>query len=275
MQAWTVRSPEGLVLRQELAGVGSRMLAGLIDLSVLFISVIVLLLLLRWALAGLQMGEAAPADLPGLLLGILIGGILLLPAAYQFVFEWWWDGQTLGKRALGLRVRDLHAASPSVGKLLVRALFVPLDLFLMVPIPIGLILIGALPLAQRLGDLAAGTVVLREGKRWSTRGVARLEITQPVLKLDPGLAARFSARDAAFLRRLLERGEALPRTELGAEERRSLYVATARELAQRIGVHEFQDARQVLEELHQFLEQHQALEQPQSLQQQRQPARKP
>jgi uncharacterized RDD family membrane protein YckC len=255
MQTWSVRGPEGLTLRQDLAGAGSRMLAGLVDLALLVLVVLMVIL----ALAGFQQ------QLPGFLnafgdlaIGMALGGMLLTPVLYGFLFEWWWDGQTPGKRLLGLRVRDLDAAEPALGKLLVRALFRPLDILLMVPIPIGLILIAVLPLGQRLGDLAAGTIVVRESRR-KTPAVAShraqqrwSELPDKVLKLEPAFAARFQPHEVAFLRALLERGERAGR-ELGDVARRDLYIATALEFAARVGTHEFADARRVLFELDLFL----------------------
>lgn len=257
MQTWRVHSPEGLVLRQDLAGAGSRMIAGLVDLALLVLALIVLI-----------MGIAGSARLipeffssaSNFLLGLVVGGLLLSPILYSLFFELAWDGQTPGKRLLGLRVRDLDGASPNAGKLLLRALFRPLDILLLVPVPIGLILVAVLPLGQRLGDLAAGTIVIREnraraiiratlGQRWS-------QMPHRQLKLEPALAARFSARDVAFLRTLLDRGEEAGRRELSEEARRRLYVETAREFGARIGLREFADARLVLEELAAFLDEH-------------------
>lgn len=255
MQIWSVRGPEGLTLRQDLAGAGSRMLAGLVDLGLLVLVVLLILL----ALAGFN--QLLPGFLNAfgdLAIGMALGGVLLTPVLYGFLFEWWWDGQTPGKRLLGLRVRDLDAAEPAPGKLLVRALFRPLDILLMVPIPIGLILIAVLPLGQRLGDLAAGTIVVRESRRKApaaenNRAQQRWsELPDKVLKLEPAFAARFQPHEVAFLRALLERGERAGR-ELGDLARRDLYVETAREFAARVGTHEFADARRVLFELDLFL----------------------
>jgi uncharacterized RDD family membrane protein YckC len=257
MQTWQVHSSEGLVLRQDLAGAGSRMIAGLVDLA---LQVTALLLLIIGVAGGASLIPQFLSAATDFALGILMGGILLSPVLYSLLFELAWDGQTPGKRLLGLRVRDLDGAAPGFGKLLLRALFRPLDILLLVPLPIGLILVAVLPLGQRLGDLAAGTIVIREnrsrpilratpGQRWS-------QMPQRQLKLEPALAARFSARDVAFLRALLDRGEEAGRRELSEEARRRLYVETARALGARIGVHEFQDARLVLEELAAFLDEH-------------------
>jgi uncharacterized RDD family membrane protein YckC len=255
MQTWSVRGPEALTLRQDLAGAGSRMLAGLVDLALLVLAVLALLLALA-AINRLLPGSLN--DFGALAIGMVLGGMLLAPVLYGFLFEWWWDGQTPGKRLLGLRVRDLDAAEPAPGRLLVRALFRPLDMLLMVPIPIGLVLIAVLPLGQRLGDLAAGTIVVRESrrkapKRDATGAPARWsELPDKVLKLEPAFAARFQPQDVAFLRALLERGERAG-CELGDVARRELYVETAREFAARVGTHEFADARRVLFELDLFL----------------------
>ncbi len=250
---WITHTTEGIGLRQELAGAGSRMLAALIDLSLL-------LLMLFAALLALMLGTSLdPLGAGDFVLGLVVGGWLLLLVGYFTFFELAWNGQTPGKRALGLAVRSLDGGPASALQSLLRNAFVPIDLFLDVPLPLGFLLVAALPLSQRLGDLAAGTMVVRlarggrafEPEPWPDERWSKLE--RRVLPLAPALAARFTRADQAFLRRLLARAEPLSSTDLEFQARRRLYLASAREMCARIGVERFDDARVVLRELYLFL----------------------
>ena len=139
---------------------------------------------------------------------------------------------------------------PSTLALLLRALVWPLDVFLSVPAPIGLILIAATPKHQRLGDLAAGTLVMRTPRNdaviepWPTESWSTL--TLRTLPLTLGLSARLSSHDLEFLRRLLTR------TDLDPEERRKLFIDTARHYSSLLDLGPFEDARIALKELYLF-----------------------
>ena len=126
--------------------------AALIDLVPLIILFIVL---------GLALGEGESSDDSA---GITLEGgsallYFLLTLAYYVVTEAAW-GATLGKRALGLVVRRVDGGRASFGQVLGRNVLRIVDglpfLYLL-----GLIVMVATPRRQRLGDLAAGTVVVK------------------------------------------------------------------------------------------------------------------
>ncbi|MDP6518775.1 MAG: RDD family protein, partial [Planctomycetota bacterium] len=156
MATLTITTPEGLTLRQEIAGGGSRFVAALLD--GLLLGTLWLLVLL----GALGLAELDPTGLGRFAAGLATGGVILIAVGYQFVFQQLWNGQTPGKRALGLRVKDQYGHPASKFQLLMRSLLWVVDVVAMVPISVGLYLIILTPRHQRLGDLAAGTVVLRE-----------------------------------------------------------------------------------------------------------------
>lgn len=252
MALWITHTAEGVDLRQDLAGAGSRALAAAFDLTILvaLLLVVLLTLTLTASLDGTGAG--------GFLLGLVFGGMLLFLVAYWTVFELLWGGQTPGKRMLRLQVRSLDGGPVQPLQVLLRNAFVLLDLFLFMPLPLGFLLAAATPLSQRLGDLAAGTMVVRlprerpalrepwPGERWSA-------LQTRVLPLSPALAARFTRADTAYLRNLLARCEPVVLSELEPAVRRKLYVEAAREFGARVGVERFEDARVVLRELYLFL----------------------
>lgn len=143
-----VETPEHVVLDYEIAGAGSRTLAAAAD----------------WLVIGvLAMGATLAMGLwkrggSTWLTAILVLVVYAIVWGYFTCFEGLRNGQTPGKRALGIRViRDTgHAVTFSDAA--ARNLLLPLDLFGM----LGLFLIAIHPRAKRLGDMVAGTVVVRD-----------------------------------------------------------------------------------------------------------------
>ncbi len=237
-----VETSEGLRLRHPLAGAGSRSAAAAFDFAVVGVAFAIVVL------AGYLLSEALGfgAIVPWLLLGgaplVLIG----LRVAQQAA----WNGQTLGKRLLGLRVVSGDGYPASVFQLVMRELLILVDI-LTVPIYLGVLLIQLGAKRQRLGDLAANTVVLRvppEASKFQPfAGQTWAQLEPKTLPLTPGFAARFGPEDLDILRELWTR------RNMRLEERRSLFVTAARHYAQRLGVDSYDDARTLLKELYLFL----------------------
>ena len=149
-----LETPERVDLTVDLAGVGSRTLAFLIDW---------LLLVAVTVISVLIFASTSPAT--GTFAVVLVMIVLFVLWWFYFVlFEMAWDGQTPGKRLLGLRVRKVGGYPIGWPEALIRNfLRVLIDLFLFW-IPIGLPVMIGTRRSQRIGDLAAGTVVVREGR---------------------------------------------------------------------------------------------------------------
>jgi uncharacterized RDD family membrane protein YckC len=245
-----LKTPEGIALRYEIAGAGSRFAAGACDALVVGLAYFIVL-------AGTALiVNVDPSGLSEVVWGILLGGLPLVLILYHFGFHALWRGQTPGKRVLGLRVTSSDGNPPSTSQNLLRSLLWPIDVFLPVPLPcfglLGLVVITLSRRRQRLGDMVAGTLVLRDpagpeesrepfvGQLWS-------ELPEKTLSLDPGLAARFGDRDLALLRKLLTRHG------LRLEERRKLFESAARFYAQRIGLSEVGNPATTIRELYLFL----------------------
>jgi uncharacterized RDD family membrane protein YckC len=184
-----VATPERVSFSYETANLGSRFVAQLIDLAVL------LGMLLGLSGVAVAIGiwtndETVPALL------LLIGGFAIF-WGYFIVSEAVWSGQTLGKRALRLRAVDVRGGPIGVGQALIRNLVRPID-FLPAYYLIGAIAIFVSERNQRLGDLAAGTVVVRERQAVSLRD---LEARAPTGA--PGSPARWGRRLEPQLRRFV------------------------------------------------------------------------
>ncbi|MCK6507139.1 RDD family protein [Myxococcota bacterium] len=145
-------------LAMPVATLGARMAAQWLDLALLSVGLAAV-----WAGTLGAMAGAAVAD-DSLVPWILAAGVLataLLQWGYFFAFELAWRGQTPGKRALGLRVVTLEGTPPGAVACMVRNLLRLLDA-LPGPYGVGVLAVYLGGGAQRLGDMAAGTVVVRD-----------------------------------------------------------------------------------------------------------------
>src|SRR5271154_2148015 len=152
--------PEEIDLQVELANVGSRTLAILVDISVGG-----LVLFIVYTLTMLLAHNVADDWLTRLSSNALKTTLMLLIFGFQWVyfnlFEWIWNGQTPGKRLLNLRVIKVDGSPVSGIDVLLRNLSRPIDTLGPMGL-IGLVMIFVSRKAQRLGDLMARTLVIHE-----------------------------------------------------------------------------------------------------------------
>jgi uncharacterized RDD family membrane protein YckC len=150
-----IETPEHVVFEYELAGPGSRMVAALVDAMLVGLGLLTILILV-WAATS---GDVLFTGPWAIAVGAVAAFALLF--GYPIFFEIWWKGQTPGKRSVGLRViqEGGYALSPSV--VIVRNLLRVVD-FLPGAYVLGLTVMILHPRSCRIGDLVAGTLVIRE-----------------------------------------------------------------------------------------------------------------
>ena len=157
----TIHTPEQIALEFTLAGAGSRFLALAID-TMLQLIVIASILLLFAAGAWMRLLGVASAGTWMQAAGIIFGFVVYY--GYFTFFEAIWTGQTPGKRIVGLRVVSLSGRPIAPFDAILRNLLRIID-----QIPgiyaVGIVSIMVTSRSQRLGDLAAGTVVVVEESR--------------------------------------------------------------------------------------------------------------
>lgn len=146
-------TPERVSFRLETAGLGSRFAAQLVDGLALFG------ILAALGLASAGLGALLSNGQLALLAFVVLGFLTFW--AYWIVPEALWSGQSLGKLALHLRVVDAGGGPLTVGQAIVRNLLRIVD-FLPAYYAVGAMAIFVSSRNQRLGDLVAGTVVVRE-----------------------------------------------------------------------------------------------------------------
>ena len=159
-----IETPERVPLHFALASTGNRFLACAFDhfLQVLVISVVFLSVLWWVGWVGLSDLGAWAQSAPKWLLALLVVAVFALWSGYFVLFEWWWAGQTPGKRWLRLRVIREDGRPVTFWEAAARNLVRILD---MEPFPfysVGLVSVFVSSRDQRLGDFVAGTVVVRE-----------------------------------------------------------------------------------------------------------------
>lgn len=210
-----INTPESVDLRLEIAGLGSRFLAMAVDtlLQGLLIGVVLLAASLVGAVDSetVELLDEATSSTWGQAVIFLLFWLLFF--FYHLAFEIAWRGQSPGKRVMGLRVLDRSGRPASPGALAVRNLVRLIDsLPIPVAYPAGVISFLTTRLGQRLGDLAAGTIVVRErGLRMAKPGVVpggRVHIPGAVLPDPQVLAAharKLGPAELDLLRRFLER----------------------------------------------------------------------
>ena len=168
----SIDTPELISLDYPLAGIGSRALALLLDygLQTAFYLLVFLAILVLPGSVGTSHPQAHPKDSAAAAkwaMAILILVPFLLHWAYFTLFESFWDGRTPGKRMMRIRVIQQSGRSLTFFEAMTRNLLRAVD-FLPGFYAIGLVSIFVTRTDQRLGDLAAGTLVVHEAKQESS-----------------------------------------------------------------------------------------------------------
>jgi uncharacterized RDD family membrane protein YckC len=196
-----ISTPERVTVAYELAGVGSRMLAQVID--VLIVGAIVAGILL---VAGTIHGSIA--------LAIAVGGVTLAPVAYFLLMEWLRHGSTPGKAALHLRVLRATGEPVGLSDAAVRNVVRIAD-FLPFAYIVGGICAIVSKDGRRLGDMAANTVVVRIDDERATSSFAGSFADAAADAEREPIPPELMAIAIAFRRRLRQI-EPDPRAELAA-----------------------------------------------------------
>jgi uncharacterized RDD family membrane protein YckC len=198
-------TPEAVALEFQTANIGSRILAYLIDMVIVIVGILVGLF------ATALIGQASDLVVPDWVALTIV--LVLLPSwwlGYFIAFETLWRGRTIGKAALGLRVVTKEGAPVRFRHAAIRALLGLVDF----GIGGGFFAVVFILFTrdnQRLGDLVAGTLVLRE--RSGLGAPAPVTFAPP-----PGLEAytatldtsRLTTEDYQAVRTFLLRAASLP-----------------------------------------------------------------
>ena len=199
-QRLEIETPERVHIVHELAGIGSRFAAGTLDLLVLMLPACAALL----AVALLAPGALGGGESVTVVLLAGVGVLVAIYWSYYLGFELFWGGQTPGKRLLRLRVVSEDGGPASTAGIVVRNVLRIVD-----GLPVMLYVLGGIVMfvnrhSRRVGDLAGGTVVVREREE-------RLAVERLAAAPAPGGEGNLSREELDRVRRfLVRRGELAP-----------------------------------------------------------------
>ena len=197
-----IETPEQTVLSYTLAGVGSRAAAALVDLFIIVAFEVALSLLLS-EISSVFFGRASGVQKMSSSWVVAVVGLVgfALMWGYYVFFEAIWDGQTPGKRWLSIRVVQDGGYSVSFGASAVRNLVRFVDIQ---PVPlygVGLVSITISKSGKRIGDIAAGTMVVHEQRALITSAVR----SAPDAAATPAITSRLTEDEFALLGRFVSR----------------------------------------------------------------------
>lgn len=194
MKTIEINTAQKVTIQYELASLGNRFLAYLIDAVVIGLVIVFLFVL----------GEGTIETRSTMNLYVYL---LLMPSFifYTLVSEIFMHGQTLGKRIMGLKVVKLNGDAPTTHDYVMRWMFRILDYWLSLG-SVGALLINASPKSQRLGGLLSGTTVIRTTaqRNFSLNDILKISTLDTY---EPSYTAirQFSEQDMLFIKRVLER----------------------------------------------------------------------
>ena len=158
MKKITVITPANIEVEYRLAGAGSRFGAFIIDLFIQIIAI----LIFAWITISVTGGFFSPfgvgEGISGNVLAVLLIGFFVIYFGYFIILEHMMNGQTIGKRILGLRVIQENGEPADFFQILIRG-FLRSSVDMMY---VGIFIILFSKKHKRLGDMAAGTIVVCE-----------------------------------------------------------------------------------------------------------------
>ena len=212
-------TPEAVALQVDIAGLGSRFIALMIDSFIQSVITIALVLAVGPGLSKLGVSDSVTLPLVIVVVSLMILG-------YFPLFEIVMHGRTFGKRAQRLRVVMADGQPARAGAIIIRNLVRIVD-YLPTSYMIGALTILISKRSQRVGDMAAGTIVVRE-RKVALQGPP--EIPEGQAGVAPIDATAVTERDYAAVRAFLQR-----RGTLDPVARRHLAERLAATLQQRVG----------------------------------------
>lgn len=231
-----IDTPENVIFDYEVAGIGSRFLAGLIDMLLI---ALVDILVMVVAIVAFQIAARTLPELEDALwwvVAVVTLVVFVVMGGYYMVFEALWNGQSPGKRLVNLRVIRADGTPITLIESLIRNFMRLIDFF---PVGFGLAFITMFidKQSRRLGDLAAGTLVVFDRPEATLESLRpRQPPTGPLPTANPPVPGDAPSAPAIPVERLTDRDAAMAEA----------YLQRRRELTGRVKL-----AGQIAESLHQ------------------------
>jgi uncharacterized RDD family membrane protein YckC len=211
----SIDTPENVTFDYDVAGIGSRFLAALVDSLLVGLGIGLIAITAVLLRAQLNLSDESTWYW---ILAIASTLIFLLFWGYYILFEIFWNGQTPGKRWVKIRVIRVDGTPVSPAEVVIRNLLRVIDLF-PTAYAFGVVCMFLNDKSRRLGDLAAGTLVVheREAVGLVETGASRERALSTVIARGeaPGdfPYERLSGRDVQVIEEYLLRRNQLPNSE--------------------------------------------------------------
>ncbi|MEH7355366.1 RDD family protein [Neobacillus drentensis] len=167
-----IKTPEYVSIQFQLAGLGSRAAAFIIDQLLLTVVNILTLVVLFFVMDGISSVGFLPDSFIPIAITIII--LFIVNWGYFFAFEFFSGGRTIGKKLIGIRVIQENGHSITLLSSFIRNLIRLID-SLPTAYFLGIIMIFFHPKHKRLGDLVAGTIVIHERKAKQKKKLTPIE----------------------------------------------------------------------------------------------------
>lgn len=211
MKTIEIRTTQNVIIEYELANAWTRVGAFMID--ALIVTGIHLIFSIMAAIAFRQDAGAPPADAENVeRWEMIMRGLLPMYffLGYMFLSEVLMNGQTWGKKGVGIRVVSLDGREPGITDYLLRTVFYLADVFTSSGI-IALLFISASAKGQRLGDMSANTAVVKINPRlqFQLKDILRIESTENYTPVYPQVR-QLSEQDMLLVKNTLVRFREFP-----------------------------------------------------------------
>ncbi|MFN4146192.1 MAG: RDD family protein [Runella sp.] len=189
-----INTSQNVTLEYELASVGERIIANIFDWLLYFVWAIFWF----WIFGVFKFSDANSVF-------IIIGCVVLPIMLYPLLTEYFLNGQTLGKRLVQIRVVKLDGSKPTLSAYLLRWLLIIVDSQLLTPL-VAIVAVAASGKGQRIGDIAAGTTVVKTTKRVSLQQVLYQSLPSDYRVTYPEVR-HLSDQDIETIRQVLRKGK--------------------------------------------------------------------
>ena len=215
-----VETPENISFDYQIAGIGSRFIAILVDSLIqgmLYLFLVVIYLVVT-AIVGVTTVEKPSSLSQWIPTIILLVALFVIQFGYYIIFEMATGGKTPGKEVAGLRVVKENGHPLTAADLIIRNLLRLID-FLPFAYGVGVIVMFLNERSKRLGDFAAGTLVVRVDKPVTLRDLQTQSASSTFgLWIDAGAVTRLGEADVELIESYLQRRATLQNADqLGAQ----------------------------------------------------------
>lgn len=192
METVSVNTSQHIDIDYPVAGLGERIAARLIDIGLFVVILVVLIIVL--SMNGLIGGRGIGSLIPMIIYAV---GFVF----YDLLCEIFMNGQSIGKRLMGIKVISLDGAQPSVGQYLIRWVFRIVD-FTITQWLGALISVAVTENKQRIGDIVAGTTLIKTSPRTQLQHIAFHPINEEYTPILTGVE-QLSDRDIELIHEVL------------------------------------------------------------------------